>query len=400
MATNGKHPVVLRMQGMFPKDLGGYEGHRTRKGGDLGHVDKSRSNKNRRLIGEGDWAQLVLDEIADMRLENFAQELAKLRKRRRMTELKKRIAEGPRDPWRGTRHGPLREVILTANRKWFEGFDSASVEDLFGNSREDRFEALAVAWLQEHFGEDVVHARADLDEEAYHIHAVIVPRSETKDGRRMLQPSKHEMVRDYETAQDSVGQWFAQLGLVRGEKRAEAIRNATRHNKTLHDDEAPVDVPKKRRHVSPRDWRRDQERKLAEREEVVTSRERDVDATLEIVEAVESGEIAGLVAEGKTEIAENGGLTGSRAKRARKFFAKALAKLQRRAEADAHAKLRAEFEAIRKADAAIVEAAKHLPAGARKAIAEARTSLAKPLLQLRSKFDKWSRQDRDTGPEK
>lgn len=29
------YPVVLRMQGLFPADLGGYERHRTRKGGIL-----------------------------------------------------------------------------------------------------------------------------------------------------------------------------------------------------------------------------------------------------------------------------------------------------------------------------------------------------------------------------
>ena len=196
MPTRQTHPIVLRMAGMFPKDLGGYEGHRHRKGGDLGHVDRERSKLNRPLIGKKDWAATALAEIDDMRTGNFASELEKLRKRRRTAEIRKRIVEGPRDPWRATRHGPLREVILTANKAWFEEIDSESFNDVFGDTREERFEALALSWLTEQFGDDLIHARADLDEEAYHIHAVILPRGETKDGRRMLQPSKHAMIRD------------------------------------------------------------------------------------------------------------------------------------------------------------------------------------------------------------
>ena len=125
----------------------------------------------------------------------------------------------------------------------------------------------------------------------------------------------------------------------------------------------------------------------------MTTRERDVDATLEIVEAVEGGEIAV-----SPSIPESS--PGPREAKARRLFGKALVALQNRVWENARAKLRAEYDAIRKADAAIMEAAKHLPAGARQAIVEARTSLAKPLLQLRLRVDKWSRQDHDTAPEK
>ena len=54
--------------------------------------------------------------IEDMKAENFADELETLTKRRRKSQLKARMVEGPRDPWHATRHGSLREVILTANR--------------------------------------------------------------------------------------------------------------------------------------------------------------------------------------------------------------------------------------------------------------------------------------------
>jgi hypothetical protein len=71
-----------------------------------------------------------------------------------------------------------------------------------------------------------VHARADRDEKTYHIHAVILPRAEDQHGRPMLIPSKHEAIRSYELAQDIAGVWFAQAGLVRGEARAFAARQA------------------------------------------------------------------------------------------------------------------------------------------------------------------------------
>jgi hypothetical protein len=202
-----EYPVVMRMAGMWPENIGGYEKHRTRGGGDLGHVDQSRSNLIQRLLGKATWAQDVYNEISEMHMENFADELEKLGKRRRPGEAARRLAEGPRDPWRATRHGPLREVILTANRKWFED-DLTEFLGESGPTREDQFQALAVEWLVNEFGGDCVHARADRDEEAYHIHGVIVPRTKMKDGRRMLQPSKHDAIRQYEDGQDSVGAWF------------------------------------------------------------------------------------------------------------------------------------------------------------------------------------------------
>lgn len=173
----------------------------------------------------------------------------------------------------------MREVILTANRRWF---------DVAGEGSEARFEERAIAWLTEHFGEDCVHARADLDEEAYHIHAVIVPRTKARDGRRVLQPSKHPMIRSYEDAQDSIGAWFAELGLVRGEKRAEAIRDATRHNARIREDAAQgvpdvllpelAEVPKPRQHVSPRKWREAQEVELINSKKKIEKKERDLTA--------------------------------------------------------------------------------------------------------------------------
>ncbi|QIE41612.1 hypothetical protein G5B39_06370 [Rhodobacteraceae bacterium SC52] len=48
------------------------------------------------------------------------------------------------------------------------------------NIREVAFGERAKEWLRTNFGDDVIHARADRDEAAYHIHAVIMPRATVK----------------------------------------------------------------------------------------------------------------------------------------------------------------------------------------------------------------------------
>ncbi|MEC7795576.1 MAG: plasmid recombination protein [Pseudomonadota bacterium] len=203
------YPIVLRMQGVWPQNIGGYEKHRLRLGGDLGHIDPSKSEANTQIIGDDDWAALCLHEIEDMRLSNHAKALEALERRRRPAEVLKRLAEGPCDPWRPTRHGPMREIILTANKEWFAP-DQTKEDDGFP-SQAETFEIYAKQWLLKHFGDDCVHARADHDEEAFHIHAIIMPRAKTKDGRRVLQPSVHPMIRHYEKAQDDAGVWFSQI---------------------------------------------------------------------------------------------------------------------------------------------------------------------------------------------
>jgi len=435
------YPVVMRMRGMWPKDLGGFETHRTRKGGDLGHVDESRTHQNRRLIGEKDWAKRAQQEVADMALENHANDLEKLKARRRTTEWKKRVANGPRDPWRATRHGPMREIILTANREWFEdrgadatrgtgapetdivdGVMTSPVDDLFGGdeiegdrtprSRTEHFEQLAKQWLLEHFGDDVVHARADLDETTYHVHAVILPRAVTKDGRRVLQPSKHAMIEDYEAAQDSVGAWFAQAGLVRGERRAERIRDAIEHNARLRKDDPSgkdarqVDDPNKRRHVSSRDWRRRQEQNLEERDRDLTcretkvmQREQDAEEVMEIAAAVAAGDVS-MIEKNEEASAQGASQTSSTAPTlspARRLFGRALEQLRGKAQAEAEDRLKREFamvEAVRKCLADVVD---RLPKNAREIVSTALNSLTPQLARLKTRITRTDPAER--GPE-
>ncbi|MEH6836878.1 MULTISPECIES: hypothetical protein [Falsihalocynthiibacter] len=115
-----KYPVVCRFEGLWTHQLAGYEMHRERKGGDLDHVDAERSASNKRLIGEVDWAESVKEEISEICVDNFANELDGLARRRRKSDIKKWMVEGPKAPWRNTKHGPMREVILTAHKDWFE----------------------------------------------------------------------------------------------------------------------------------------------------------------------------------------------------------------------------------------------------------------------------------------
>lgn len=363
-----------------------------------------------------------------MRQTNFQNELAKLKKRRRSSEVKKRLAEGPRDPWRSTRHGPLREVILTVNKTYFDddpfyfvsntlidhqimletddtddteiGINSLAdyqhwlsdpIHKKSDGPRDTAFEDRAVAWLKENFGEDVVHARADRDEDAYHIHAIIVPRTTTRDGRRMLQPSKHPLIRDYEAAQDSVGNWFAEIGLRHGEKRAEAVRKAKRHNAALRTVEVPVPVPEPRRHVSPAEWRRTQEHKLAQREARTSKRESEIAQVTDVIKDV---------ADGNMKIAKAKSTDSGKAKMARSLFGKAFARLKEQAQQEAEETLERDFAALQKARKIILTAARNLPKSARKAIEDTMGAIVQPLTQLNYGHIRRSQRERGRGIER
>lgn len=100
--------------------------------------------------------------------------------------------------------------------------------------------------------------------------------------RPLGQPSKHEDIRYYEKAQDSVGEAFAGLGLVRGERRRAAYKEAM---------EAGREPAPYRAHVKTRAWRMQQDRLLKEREAKVAVREADADAVLMVAEAIAAGDV-------------------------------------------------------------------------------------------------------------
>lgn len=430
------YPVVLRFQGLYPHHLGGYEAHRLRKGGDLSHVDRARTELNGPpLIGREDWAATALAEIREMTTENFAAELESLEKRKRKKDIQRRIVEGPKQPWRPTRHGPMREVILTVNKDWFS--EDAEFYGEEQSTREDQFGAHAVAWLKANFGDDVIHARADRDEAAYHIHAVIMPRATVEIAkpkakvptasatRRMLQPSIHPLIEDYEAAQDSVGEWFANLGLVRGERTAAAIREARDAGQT---------PPKRRRHAKTWEWRRQEElRLIAEAKALkderlaldarvarVQEREDEVGTVLAVAEGVASGAFV------PDDIADQPGLIELPAvaetstasptlealrKRSPSGFARASAVFGRAwqrlfgqarstAEAEAAAGVADAMQQVSEADELIAEAAALLPKDTRTLIAKVRQTIPAILRRLDQRTNSASvdKQHDDKGP--
>ena len=421
-----EYPVVMRMQGLWPENIGGFEKHRLRDGGDVGHVDAERSVHNQRLLGEANWAQLAHQEIRQMKLENHARELAQLEKRRRTRELQRRLAEGPKDPWRATRHGPMREIILTAHADWFKATEGDPFDEKY-ETREAAFQRLGAEWLEKAFGEDCVHARADRDETTFHIHAVILPRAVTRDGRRMLQPSKHDVIRNYEKGQDDVGTWFAaaDIGLTRGERRKKKVRNAIEFNAELRDAQKKGDrleqtekpIPKHRQHVSPRKWREARECELVEREagvrnrethlseseagvakreQIANDKEREADEVLSVAQAVADGDLSCEEDDpAKDDMQET---TPSRPALALRLFGKALARLRRDEKAAARAELKDAFDEVRQADAAIVRIANLLPMKLRKQVASARTSLTRSIMALTSHLSSKQPVERDEPP--
>lgn len=408
------YPVVMRMQGLWPENIGGFEKHRQREGGDLGHIDTDRSENNQRLLGVKNWAQLAHQEIRRMKWENHEKELAQLAKRRRSAEIQRRFAEGPKDPWRATRHGPMREVILTAHADWFKVVDGDPFSDDY-ETREAAFQRLGVEWLEKTFGDDCVHARADRDEKTYHIHAVILPRAVTKDGRKMLQPSKHDAIRNYEKAQDDIGAWFAaaNIGLRRGERRKKKVREAIKHNAKLRKEqqegrrlsEAEKPLPKYRKHVSSRKWREEQECKLAERtadvqgrekmlveaeaavanrHQVVNAKQREAEEVLAVAQAVADGDLQVVNEDRASDHVQEPPL--SKPALAKWLFAQALARVKKDERAAARDELKDAFNEIRRADDVIVQIANLLPMSIRKQIASARKTLSRSITKLASQI--------------
>lgn len=410
--SHTRFPVVLRFEGIHPSDLARIEMHGLRRGGDLGHCDPVKMEVQKRakpLIGGEDWVSKALTKIEEARVGNFADEMEGLARRKRAKDVERRLIEGPNDPWRATRHGPMRELILTANKHFFndelaELFNESSGQ----NESIQQFQERALGWLKNEFGDDVIYARADQDEAAFHIHAVILPMVEVKmtrrhklpDGTRsepyviatrtMLQPSKFAVIEDYEKAQDSVGEWFKEIGLTRGERRKAAFREAIKNG---------VEPPKKRRHVQTATWRQQEEVRLAAEKARLDREERALEKTKEEAEAIIdfADQIAsGQVMADDTMFADVDATQPPKLKskkpsalgfeRARAAFHAAFARMKERAEIKAataaEAKLAQELLEVRAADEVIVGIAAMLPVGLRTKIADARKSLTAKIMRL------------------
>lgn len=247
------YSIVLRFRGLYPYQLGRFKMHGDRKGGDLSHIDFGKSDQNQILMGSETWLEDLKTEIQTIAASNLKEAIAARKARQRPTEAASLKKRGPVEPWAKSKEGPLREGILTASAKWFGG----SGLEAWDSSKVGAFRNLAVAFLREHFGETCVHARLDMDEEALHIHFVVAPwvekQSKSSGRQRLLQPSSNPLFASYEHAQNLAGEYFAKLGLTRGERHAEKRREAKAAN---------LPLPKPVHHVPPTRWRQEQKAQL------------------------------------------------------------------------------------------------------------------------------------------
>lgn len=240
-------PVVLLFKNLHPRDINRFVAHGAREGGDIAHVDRELSHLNRIELGSAEALRALPAQISAVSVANHAAELAALRAKSRHKEAAAVAARGPVDPWRPSKSGPLREGILTVRAAWFGG----SGQSEWNMQRVAAFREAAIAFLQRAFPDDqLVVARGDLDEEAYHLHFVIAVWIETMSKnrglQRVLQPSANPVLRDYDQAQSLAAEHFAPLGLVRGAHRAAARRAACA---------AGLPPPKPRRHIPPSQYR-------------------------------------------------------------------------------------------------------------------------------------------------
>lgn len=202
--------------------------------------------------------------------------------------------------------------------------------------------------------------------------------------------------------------------MTRGERRKEKVRQAINHNaqlrknqlKGLRLEEAETDFPDYRQHVSPRKWREQQERKLADcdieicarekcvveaelsairREKIACQKECEAILVLAVAQAVADGDLSGLKPEpmlGEDE-------TSPPAKRtlARRLFQRAIDRLRTEQRSEARSELAGGFVQIRRADDAIVNIANLLPPGLRRQVASARKSLTNAIASLGRRID-------------
>ena len=266
------YPVILRFEPYYPANLRKMQNHANREGKVLKHVDTERSKDNIWLHGGKEFGKVIRHQIKVFKKTN---------------------------PYRETTGGPLREAILSVKADYFWAdeddpdpyighrttSEGTRVPVRFSRKKIAAFVKRGEQFFEEHFPGQVQHLRVDLDEESPHFHALIMVVKTKTTKRRgeqtLIQPSSNPLIKSYEHAQDVVGAFFADLGLERGQQRAEERRKARMRG----------DVPpEKRKHMSPQEYREQRAVDLMKRE----------NATLE--EAQRQTEIASKLMEREAEL--------------------------------------------------------------------------------------------------
>ncbi|WP_282025322.1 hypothetical protein [Limimaricola cinnabarinus] len=281
-----KHPIVFRFASVFPAALARIEMHAKRSGGPLENIELQFMHRNKVYVGQT-FASEMRQEIRAMKQQNLDEEVAACRARKRKKEAAAREEAGLIDPWHGNSQGPIREAIVTAHWKYFEAEDRSDPADLLttygvdengeevvhilSKARIAAFEAATLDFFKKHFPGSVRHLRLDLDEEVPHFHAVILETVEktnkTRGTQRLIQPSAHPLLADYELLQDVAGEHYASVGLVRGRKHGQEVRDAK---------ETELPLPDALRHVTPREYRNARARTIRAKELGIKQQERDL----------------------------------------------------------------------------------------------------------------------------
>lgn len=227
-----KPKIILRLSEMTLGHLRGMTLHERRSGGDLSHIDRSRTNQNRVLIGSGNPGDDARTAIKSIRLENLQNEIEALQGGGRKKAANERLLEGMRDPWTSKTKAPFREVFLTASPEFFREPGQGPGE--WDTEKAEMFIARAHSFLKERFGCSLIALSVHLDEETPHLHGLVIPMTEKNSksrGRQILvAPSSHPSLKSlggktgYERLQDAAGEAFADLGIERGEARAAELR--------------------------------------------------------------------------------------------------------------------------------------------------------------------------------
>ncbi|WHZ36531.1 hypothetical protein [Sagittula sp. MA-2] len=247
--------IVYHMEGWTPEQLIAFQDHHNRSGGDLEHCDENRKSENEQVHGTETWAEDFVAEVEFFSQLNMRHEAARAVERGRPGDAKKIRAAGPQAPWKASSElGVVRSVIVSADdsffrQEGFEDFEGADFRDPkiceefkqraieFMDSKVDRKYCLAMFW--------------ELDEQSPHLHAYYacwnVKDTKTKGIQRMLQPTDMKHFRNAEKAQTEIAEWFAPMGLDRGDDTAQQRRDAKAKG------EVP---PEKKKHVPPWLYRR------------------------------------------------------------------------------------------------------------------------------------------------
>ena len=269
------YPVILRFEPYYPANLRKMQKHVNRDTEDLEHVDTERSKDNIWLHGGKEFGKVVDDLIEGFRDTNLANHKAALKALHRVGAAK---ACKETKPYRETTGGPLREAILSVKADYFWADEDdpdpyighrttpegTRVPVRFSRKKIAAFVKRGEQFFEEHFPGQAQHLRVDLDEEAPHFHALIMVVKKKTTKRRgeqtLIQPSSNPLIKSYEHAQDVVGAFFADLGLERGQQRAEERRKARKRG----------DVPpEQRKHISPQEYREQRAVELVKREDSV-----------------------------------------------------------------------------------------------------------------------------------